>query len=54
VIGPEGGLEDQERAALLDAGFRPLALATQTLRFETAALAAAAAVSAARLRGTHG
>jgi 16S rRNA (uracil1498-N3)-methyltransferase len=54
VIGPEGGLEDQERAALLDAGFRPLALAAHTLRFETAALAAAAAVASARLRGTHG
>jgi len=54
VIGPEGGLEDQERAALLDAGFRPLALAAHTLRFETAALAAAAAITAARLRGTHG
>jgi 16S rRNA (uracil1498-N3)-methyltransferase len=54
VIGPEGGLEDQERAALLGAGFRPLALAAHTLRFETAALAAAAAVTTARLRGTHG
>jgi 16S rRNA (uracil1498-N3)-methyltransferase len=54
VIGPEGGLEDQERAALRDAGFSPLALAAHTLRFETAALAAAAAVTAARLRGTHG
>ena len=54
VIGPEGGLEDQERAALLGARFRPLALAAHTLRFETAGLAAAAAVTAARLRGTHG
>jgi 16S rRNA (uracil1498-N3)-methyltransferase len=54
VIGPEGGLEDQERAALLGAGFRPLALAAHSLRFETAAVAAAAAVTAARLRGTHG
>jgi 16S rRNA (uracil1498-N3)-methyltransferase len=54
VIGPEGGLDDQERAALLGAGFRPLALAAHTLRFETAALAAAAAVTTARLRGTHG
>jgi len=53
VIGPEGGLEDQERAALLGAGFRPLALAAHTLRFETAALAAAAAVTTARLRGIH-
>jgi 16S rRNA (uracil1498-N3)-methyltransferase len=54
VIGPEGGLEDQERAAILGAGFRPLALAAHTLRFETAALAAAAVVTAARLRGIHG
>jgi 16S rRNA (uracil1498-N3)-methyltransferase len=54
VIGPEGGLEDQERAALLGAGFRPQSLAAHTLRFETAALAAAAAVATARLRGTHG
>jgi 16S rRNA (uracil1498-N3)-methyltransferase len=54
VIGPEGGLEDGERAALLGAGYRPLALSAHTLRFETAALAAAAAVTAARLRGTHG
>ncbi len=54
VIGPEGGLEDSEHAALRGAGFRPLALAAHTLRFETAALAAAAAVTAARLRGTHG
>jgi 16S rRNA (uracil1498-N3)-methyltransferase len=54
VIGPEGGLEDQERTVLVGAGYRPLALSAQTLRFETAALAAAAAVATARLRGTHG
>jgi 16S rRNA (uracil1498-N3)-methyltransferase len=54
AIGPEGGLEDQERAALRAAGFSPLALAAHTLRFETAALAAAAVVATARLRGTHG
>ena len=54
VIGPEGGLDDPERAALRGAGFRPVALAADTLRFETAALAAAAAVASARLRGTHG
>jgi 16S rRNA (uracil1498-N3)-methyltransferase len=53
VVGPEGGLENQERATILAGGFLPLALATHTLRFETAALAAAAAVTAARLRGTH-
>ena len=54
VVGPEGGLEDKERTALLDAGYRPLALSAHTLRFETAALAAASAVTTARLRGTHG
>jgi 16S rRNA (uracil1498-N3)-methyltransferase len=54
VIGPEGGLSEEERVTLAAAGFRPVALAPHTLRFETAALAAAAAVSTARLRGAHG
>jgi 16S rRNA (uracil1498-N3)-methyltransferase len=54
VIGPEGGLSAAERAMLLGAGYRPTALGPHTLRFDTAALAAAAAVTAARLRGTHG
>ena len=47
-------MSGDERAALAAAGFRPVALAPNTLRFETAALAAAAVVTAARLRGTHG
>jgi len=54
VIGSEGGLEDEERAALLRADYGPVALSANTLRFETAALAAAAAVTTARLRGMHG
>lgn len=54
VIGPEGGLTDGERQALLSAGYRPVALGRQTLRFETAALAAAAAVAQARMRGLNG
>ncbi len=54
VVGPEGGLTDQERRTLAAAGYRPVALAAHTLRFETAALAAASAVGNARLRGTHG
>jgi 16S rRNA (uracil1498-N3)-methyltransferase len=54
VIGPEGGFSEPERGSLLSAGYRPLALAPHTLRFETAALAAAAVVTTARLRGTHG
>jgi 16S rRNA (uracil1498-N3)-methyltransferase len=54
VVGPEGGLEDDERRLTEAAGFRPTTLSAYTLRFETAALAAAAVVSAARLRGMHG
>jgi 16S rRNA (uracil1498-N3)-methyltransferase len=54
VIGPEGGLSAAERGTLLAAGYRPMALGPHTLRFETAALAAVAAVTTARLRGTHG
>lgn len=54
VVGPEGGFTAQERAALVSAGYRPVALGTNILRFETAALAAAAAAGTARLRGRHG
>ena len=54
VIGPEGGLTAEERAATVAAGYRPVMLGTNTLRFETAAIAAAALVSAARSRSVHG
>jgi 16S rRNA (uracil1498-N3)-methyltransferase len=54
VVGPEGGLSERERAALLAAGYQPRALGPHTLRFETAALAGAVAVTTARLRGIHG
>jgi 16S rRNA (uracil1498-N3)-methyltransferase len=54
VIGPEGGFTDEERAGLVSAGYRPVTLGTNTLRFETAALAAAAVAGTARLRGNHG
>lgn len=54
VIGPEGGFSAEERAALVSAGYRPVMLGANTLRFETAALAAAAAAGVARLRGNHG
>jgi 16S rRNA (uracil1498-N3)-methyltransferase len=54
VIGPEGGLTDGERQALLAAGYVPVALGRHTLRFETAALAAATAVAQARMRGLNG
>jgi 16S rRNA (uracil1498-N3)-methyltransferase len=54
VIGPEGGLTDAERGGLVAAGYRPTALGPYTLRFETAAIAAAAVAAAARLRGSDG
>jgi 16S rRNA (uracil1498-N3)-methyltransferase len=54
VIGPEGGLTSAERELLQSHGFEPIALAPHTLRFETAAVAAAAAIVSARLRGHHG
>lgn len=50
LVGPEGGLTAGEREALLAAGWTPCRLGPATLRFETAAVAAAALVAAARLR----
>ena len=47
AVGPEGGLEPEERDALVAAGFRPVALGGTTLRFETAAVAALAVARAA-------
>jgi 16S rRNA (uracil1498-N3)-methyltransferase len=54
VIGPEGGLTDAERAGLVAAGYRPVVLGPHTLRFETAAIAAAVLATTARMRGSHG
>ncbi len=51
AIGPEGGLDDSEREALLEAGFIPVAIAATTLRFETAAIAGLAIARA--LAGTR-
>ena len=47
AIGPEGGLDDSERAALLEAGFTPVTIAASILRFETAAIAGLAIARAA-------
>lgn len=49
LIGPEGGLEDQEIEAARRAGWRSTTLGASTLRFETAIIAAAAVVRAAQL-----
>lgn len=54
IVGPEGGFASEERAAVMKAGYSAIALSLQTLRFETAALAAAALVGAARMRGQRG
>jgi 16S rRNA (uracil1498-N3)-methyltransferase len=49
AVGPEGGFTDAERRLLLDQGWTPVRLGANTLRFETAALAAA--VVAGLVRG---
>jgi 16S rRNA (uracil1498-N3)-methyltransferase len=53
VVGPEGGLVPAEREVFLAAGFRRVRLAPDLLRFETAALAAAAVVASQRPRRSH-
>ena len=47
ALGPEGGLEPAERDMLVAAGFTPVSLAGNILRFETAGVAALAVVRAA-------
>jgi 16S rRNA (uracil1498-N3)-methyltransferase len=54
VIGPEGGFADAERTGLVAAGYLPIVLGPYALRFETAALAAAALATTARMRGSNG
>jgi 16S rRNA (uracil1498-N3)-methyltransferase len=47
VLGPEGGLADNERAALIARGARPVSLGPRRLRAETAAIVTASAILAA-------
>ncbi|MBA3658820.1 MAG: 16S rRNA (uracil(1498)-N(3))-methyltransferase [Gemmatimonadales bacterium] len=54
LIGPEGGFTNDERSLIDSAGYAAIALGRFTLRFETAAVAAAAAVAIARGRSAHG
>lgn len=49
AVGPEGGVEPEERALLTGAGFLPVRIAPLTLRFETAAIAGLAIARAALL-----
>jgi len=44
AMGPEGGLEESERAKFIRAGWRPVSLGANVLRFETAGIAALAIV----------
>lgn len=50
LVGPEGGLTDEERAACVERGFRAASLGPTTLRFETAAVAAMAIAAQRVLR----
>ena len=52
ALGPEGGIEEQERAAFVESGFSPVTLGATTLRFETAGIAAAAIARAATSHST--
>ncbi|MGH7664417.1 MAG: RsmE family RNA methyltransferase [Gemmatimonadaceae bacterium] len=54
AIGPEGGLEAEERALFTAAGFVPARLADGVLRFETAAIAALALARAVLDTGRNG
>ena len=54
MVGPEGGFTADEQKAIIQAGYRSVMLGTNTLRFETAALAGAAVVGAARMRRRDG
>src|SRR6185503_18154106 len=54
IIGPEGGLTSTERDTVVGAGYQLVSLGLHTLRFETAAVAAAAAVTHARMRSARG
>lgn len=47
AVGPEGGMEPDERITLLEAGWEAVSLGDNVLRFETAGLAALAVVRAA-------
>ena len=42
AVGPEGGLDQKERDEMMEGGFHPVCLVGNTLRFETAGIAALA------------
>lgn len=54
ALGPEGGLAEDERQEMMDAGFTPVRLASSVLRFETAGVAALAIARALAESTIHG
>ena len=54
LVGPEGGFTDDEAAQARAAGYQPVRVGPHTLRFETAAVSAAAVIQTARERGADG
>ena len=54
LVGPEGGFTDEEAAQARAAGYQPVRIGPHTLRFETAAVSAAALIQATRERGADG
>ncbi len=52
AVGPEGGFEEAELSALTAAGFVPVSIGRNILRFETAGLAAVAGVRAFHFSGS--
>jgi 16S rRNA (uracil1498-N3)-methyltransferase len=51
VVGPEGGIEEDELAQFVEGGFTKVALGSTILRFETAAVAALGFLAAMETRG---
>ena len=51
LVGPEGGIEPEEMHRLTVAGWQRVCLAPNTLRFETAGIAAIAAIRSSRRNG---
>jgi len=54
LIGPEGGFTERELAQAIGAGYTPVRVGAHTLRFETAAIAAAVLAQVGRERRTDG
>jgi 16S rRNA (uracil1498-N3)-methyltransferase len=54
IVGPEGGIEASELALLREAGWKAVAIARSTLRFETAGVAGVAIVRAASIARDSG